>query len=62
MLKLTAVNNSEDLSLTDKSVDLQAQCDEKESELTEELKMIDTFRKRQRNEMKSQLSQHLKRV
>ena len=64
MLKLTAVNNSEDLSLTDKSVNLQAQCDEKrfESSLTDELVMIDTFRKRQENRVMRKPDQHLKKT
>ena len=47
-----------------KSVNLQAQCNKKESELllTDELVMINTFRKRQRNRVVRKLSQCLKRV
>ena len=51
MLDLMTADNSEDLSLTGKSVNLQAQCDKEKagSSLTDELMMINTFRKRQRN-------------
>ena len=64
MLKLTAVINSEDLSSTDKSVDLQAQCDEERSEssLTDELVMIDIFRKRQENRVVRKSDQCLKKI
>ena len=58
------MNNDEDSSLTDKSVDLQTQCDEKKSEssLTNKLVMINTFRKRQENRVMRKLSQHLKKT
>ena len=64
MLNLTAADNSEDLSLTSKSVNLQAQCDEEKTEslLTDELIVINTFRKRQRNRVVNISAQHLKRV
>ena len=58
------MNNSEDLSSMSKSVDLWAQCDEEKAELslTDELMMINTFRKRQRNRVMNISAQHLKRV
>ena len=49
MLKLTAADNSKDLSLLSKSVSLCAQCNKKGSKMlssTDELVVIDTFRKR----------------
>ena len=49
MLKLTAADNSEDLFLLSKPVDLHAQYNEEGSEmslLTGKLVVIDTFRKR----------------
>ena len=64
MLNLIAADNSEDLSLISKSVDLQAQCNEEktESSLTDELIVINTFKKRQRNRVMNISAQHLKRV
>ena len=58
------MNNSEDLSLTDKSVDLQAQCDKKRSESssTDKLMIINIFRKRWENRIMRKLSQCLKKI
>ena len=49
MLKLTAADNSEDLPSLSKPVSLYAQCNEegsRVSSLTDELVVIDIFRKR----------------
>ena len=64
MLNFTAVNNSEDLSLISKPVDLQAQCNEERAEslLTDELIIINTFRKRRENEIMNISAQHSKRA
>ena len=65
MLKSTAADNSEDSSLLNKSVNLYAQCDEEGSEVlssTDELVVINIFRKRQKSRMIQQSVQCLKRV
>ena len=52
MLNLTAADNSEDPPLLSKPVSLYAQCDEEGSEVsssTDELMVVNTFRKRQRS-------------
>ena len=58
------MNNSEDSSLTDKFVNLWAQCDKKRSELssTDELVMINTFRKRWENRVMRKSDQCLKKI
>ena len=65
MLDLMAVNNSEDLPLLSKPVDLCAQCDEKGSGAllsTGELIVINTFRKRWGSRVVQQSVQCLKRA
>ena len=57
MLELTAADNSEDLPLLSKPVDLYAQCNKEGSEaslLTDELIVVNTFRKRQKSRVVQQ--------
>ena len=52
MLKFTAVDNSEDSPLLSKSVSLYTQCNEEGFKAllsTDELIVVDTFRKRQKS-------------